>query len=1052
MISIKANELAFNELPKIKINLFIEALASLISIILIRATIFCQIIFDVEHTNISSSDISKLTTFMTRYGYILQSDLEARNVRDSKQFSEAIKQMQQFGNIPVTGVIDNATLALLERKRCGLPDILNDENISELIRKKRYDLYYTKWDRKNLFWSVLNYTKDFSAEKQFRIFTKAFKLWSDASDLTIKYRKNHRKADLVISFYPGNHSCYYPFDAKGAILAHAYFPKTARAGEIHFDDGEDWLDELKYEFGEGIQLYGTTAHEIGHTLGLRHSKVYDALMFPYEKPIPDDYILPYDDTLGIRKLYGPNIALKPFTQQGFTPPPIPTRPTDFTDTCNTSFDAVTELRNEILFFKGKVRKIGKLCSQIYFWRLFANMFLERNIPVEIKMLFDRLPENFSGVDAAYMRPNDREIVFFAGSNYFVYNIDGPKSVFPRHLASLGFASDVQKIDAAMVWGYNNRTYFFKGAKYWRFNEELFKVESDYPRDIAVWKGVPAHVDAAFTYRRNVFISNTTIETVFRRVNSDHYEYRHMSPHTNIKRSVAVKEELLFTNYLAFWILGTIWILCFLFIAVIFMFFSEHHLKIDEIYDGCIASTAYYKYLIKLKFGYHSKWFKSNKAFVMMDLMDSRKLFITRIAIPPEWMATQRCTYIRTKFFKHVKVVMLHVNRFSPLPEIGFIRIAHDSFIPIGQVLQVLVVEIKDLMANTLTSIPIFADIEALGPDRDAKEQVFQALPPISVKQSEEDLNLEGITPFINFAEHSLFFFFYINLNSFFTLFIPNALEFRSAIDVIVNAVCSSFLTFLASLAILLCYRKFVKHYYALNRGIGAWNVIRWIFLIALFSIAAIFGFTSALVLTAAKKTFIKHWIIANALVFVLIVFIYVPSLFVIVYKSGLPVPGKKRYSEGEQIDALIPADFQKKLQSSESKIETLEQMPTERPLVASISQQLLLNKNIGSEPILSQISKLMVQARSKSSLTESKTKQKASKSTFTSRMGEQKMIEEPIAEIQKQSKLSQLKPKQQLIKSNDDVKDTKDQAKLQVSSKQLSLTKLSNKVSGEKAK
>ncbi len=53
-------------------------------------------------------------------------------------------------------------------------------------------------------------------------------------------------------------------------------------------------------------LFGVAAHEFGHSLGLAHSDVSGSLMYPYHsyRGFSNNYQLPYDDIMGIQKLYG----------------------------------------------------------------------------------------------------------------------------------------------------------------------------------------------------------------------------------------------------------------------------------------------------------------------------------------------------------------------------------------------------------------------------------------------------------------------------------------------------------------------------------------------------------------------------------------------------------------------------------------------------------------------------------------------------------------------------------------------------------------------------
>lgn len=76
--------------------------------------------------------------------------------------------MQKYAGLAQTGYLDDATRSLINRPRCGLPDLVNDNTdilnhhliihnqrySSKLFKKrvKRYSLQGGKWPRTNLTW------------------------------------------------------------------------------------------------------------------------------------------------------------------------------------------------------------------------------------------------------------------------------------------------------------------------------------------------------------------------------------------------------------------------------------------------------------------------------------------------------------------------------------------------------------------------------------------------------------------------------------------------------------------------------------------------------------------------------------------------------------------------------------------------------------------------------------------------------------------------------------------------------------------------------------
>ncbi|XP_030590139.1 matrix metalloproteinase-19-like [Archocentrus centrarchus] len=455
----------------------------------VELTVLLVLLTTASSIALSSKDFTEAMAYLRKYGY-LHIPLDSKGHDHShEQIAEALRIFQKVTNVQISGKLDSATLAMMEKPRCGLEDSFNNKTL-----KYRVMGY---WRKKMLTYRIYNYTPDLGQGKTRVAIQNAFKYWSDVSPL--RFRELHKgRPDIKISFHRKDKTCPVPFDGRGHVLAHADAPES---GIVHFDEDELWTEGKTY----GSNLRIVAAHEIGHALGLGHSQYYSALMGPVYSGYRSNFKLHVDDIQGIQALYGKPDKNEPRNPGQSLPGGAIPNP------CKATLDAVMlgPLR-KTYFFSGQYvwtvsnagyntpNQISALWKELpgslnaavhsprtgksYFlkgdklWR-YTSFKLDQGFPKRLA----NLPAN---IDSAFYFNKNKKIIFFKGSGYWQWDEIGPTdfSSYPKSVGQL-FQAMPSNTNAALMWT-NGYVYFFKGTEYWRVNQNYQAVEKAYPLSTA----------------------------------------------------------------------------------------------------------------------------------------------------------------------------------------------------------------------------------------------------------------------------------------------------------------------------------------------------------------------------------------------------------------------------------------------------------------------------------------------------------------------------------------------------------------------------------------
>uniref|UniRef100_A0A914GVH9 Helicase ATP-binding domain-containing protein n=1 Tax=Globodera rostochiensis TaxID=31243 RepID=A0A914GVH9_GLORO len=242
----------------------------------------------------------KATDYLLNFGYVEPGKLQEAGGTEDKEdiLQKAIKTFQSFAHLPETGKLDIKTKKKMAQPRCGMQD-------AQMILGSGGG---PKWNKNLVTFKVHNFSPQLPQSRIRDAIKRAYDTWAQV--IPVSFQETQGQADINVQFAARSHGDPWPFDGRSGVLAHATMPTD---GKLHFDEDERWAlgpeDARKIANGY-TDLFPVAVHEIGHTLGLEHSKVENAIMAPFYQESVDEsgnYIpqtLKPDDIKRIQAIYG----------------------------------------------------------------------------------------------------------------------------------------------------------------------------------------------------------------------------------------------------------------------------------------------------------------------------------------------------------------------------------------------------------------------------------------------------------------------------------------------------------------------------------------------------------------------------------------------------------------------------------------------------------------------------------------------------------------------------------------------------------------------------
>lgn len=247
------------------------------------------------------SGISDLKEYLQFFGYLNSSTLHS-NFTDAftENLQSAIIEFQTNFNLNTTGQLDQDIYKIISKPRCGVPDIINGTTTMKNNFTNKTASFKPWWRNvENRSLAYAFHPENNVTDNVKSLFQDAFNSWSNATALNFIETTSFNGSDIRIAFLT--------LDGKGGTVGGSYINNSVNVGSVYLDADEQWvLPSENVVEEDDVDLESVVMHQVGHLLGLGHSSVEEAIMYPIVLQEKKIELVNDDDLQRIQEIYGVN--------------------------------------------------------------------------------------------------------------------------------------------------------------------------------------------------------------------------------------------------------------------------------------------------------------------------------------------------------------------------------------------------------------------------------------------------------------------------------------------------------------------------------------------------------------------------------------------------------------------------------------------------------------------------------------------------------------------------------------------------------------------------